>query len=204
MDQNHQERLINKAISEADDAKLQHVLEGTVGDTQAFCWATLRQFERRAERVILSTPREHGLQHAETHMLLVVAHDTVAHVRAIEMLLCAIGKPRNLPPAQVIRDQLREARNLLAAQRDERVLYWRLTRKHTPRVKRAYQRLGIDLPVGTIDKEVIAYYPPPDATEQEIADGYESVGTMGGLLRLPELGSAFRQLETALAELARP
>ena len=197
-----QRSLIEQALSKADEVKLRHVLEGTIGDTQSFCWATLRQFERRAEGGTLSTPREFGLQHAEKHLLLVVAHDTVAHVEAVEMLLERIGTPRKLPPVQQIRDQLREARNLLAAHRDERVLYWRLTGKHTPRVEKAYKRLRIHLPAGSIDTEIIAYYPPPDATEQEVADGYNSVGTVGGLLRLQELGAAFAQLESALAELA--
>ncbi|MDE0134114.1 MAG: hypothetical protein OXM54_04670 [Acidimicrobiaceae bacterium] len=202
MVQERQEDLIEIAIAEADDAKLWHVLDGTVGDAQAFCWATLWQFERRTEVGVVATPQDHGLQHAETHMLLVVAHDTVRHVIAVEMLLSALGSPQALPPAQAIRDQVREARNLLAAHRDERALYWRLTRKHTPRVEAAYRRLGIDLPTGSIDTEIIAYYPPPDATEQEIADGYRSVGTVGGLLRLQELFAEFQQLETALAELA--
>ena len=110
-------------------------------------------------------------------MLLGVAQDAVSHVEAVERLLAKLGNPRELPPSKRIRDQLREARNLLAVHRDERVLYWRLTGEHTPHVVKTYRRLGVELPVGTIDKEIIAYGPPPGATEDEIEAGYAGIGT---------------------------
>ena len=134
-------------------------------------------------------------------MLLVVAHDTIAHVEALEKLFEAIDEPKNLPPTERIRKQLREARNLLAARRDERVLYWRLTGKHTPHVKKIYKRLQIDLPDGTIDKEIISFSSPQGATKEETAEGYESVGTVGDMLSLRDLHSALKDLEAALEAL---
>lgn len=135
-------------------------------------------------------------------MLLGVAQDAVSHVTLIEQLLQAIGEPRELPPEADIRDQLREARNLLAVHRDERVLYWRLTGEHTPHVVKTYKRLGLELPEGTIDTEIVAYAPTPGATEDEIAEGYARVGLVGELLSLRELHFAFKQLEADLNELA--
>ena len=113
-----------------------------------------------------------------------------------------MGDPRELPPSKRIRGQLREARNLLAVHRDERVLYWRLTGEHTPHVATTYKRLGLELPEGTIDKEIVAYAQPPAATEDEIADGYSRVGMVGELLSLRELHFAFTELEADLDELA--
>ena len=197
-----QPRLIQEAIASASDSELSHALEGTIGDAQSFCWATLRQFERYTVFPERSTPRSYGLVYAEKHMLLGVAQDAVAHVEAVERLLGRMGDPRELPPTKRIRDQLREARNLLAVHRDERVLYWRLTGKHTPHVVKTYERLGLELPEGTIDKEIVAYGPPPGATEDEIADGYARVGMVGELLSLRELHFAFTELEADLDELA--
>ena len=142
------------------------------------------------------------LQFTEKHMLLGVAHDAVAHVAAVERLLEKMGDPRELPPSSRIRDQLREARNLLAVHRDERVLYWRLTGKHTPHVVKTYKRLGLELPEGTIDKEIVAYGPEPWKTGDEIEAGYASVGTVGDMLSLRKLRLAFEALEADLDELA--
>lgn len=197
-----QPRLIEEAIESASDAELRVALEGTIGDAQSFCWLTLRQFERYTVFPERSTRRDYGLLHAEKHMLLGVAHDAISHVEAVEKLLIRVGDPRELPPAQRIRAQLREARNLLAVHRDERVLYWRLTGEHTPHVVKTYKRLGLELPEGTIDKEIVAYAPPPGATEDEIAEGYARVGMVGELLSLRELHFAFTALEADLDELA--
>ena len=67
------------------------------------------------------------------------------------------------------RVQLQETRNLLAAHRDERVLYRRLTGEHTPRAIKAYLRLGIEVPEGSMDSEIIAYGSPPGASDEEAA-----------------------------------
>ena len=198
-----QRQLIDTAIKSADASTLRSALEGTIGDAQSFCWATLRQFERRADYTNLSTRRDYGLQHAEYHMLLGVAHDTVSHVTEIEKLLDAMGQPVTLAPDGRIREELREARNLLATHRDERMLYRRLTGKHTPHVVESYKRLGLTLPSGSIDKEIIAYAPPPGATEREIAEGHARVGTVGDMLSLQDLYCAFKRLETDLDDLAR-
>lgn len=198
-----QRRLIEAAVVSADDSKLRSALDGTVGDTRSFCWATLRQFERYAGYRTLSTPKDFGLQHADYHMLISMARDTVLHVEIIERLLSAIEKPRALPPQQKLRYEIREARNLLAVHREDRVLYRRLTGKHTPHVIATYQRLGLDPTQGSIDTQIIAYSPPPDATDEEIKAGYASVGTVGrGLLSLRELKEAFKELESVLSELA--
>ncbi|MXY09975.1 MAG: hypothetical protein F4Z00_11165 [Acidimicrobiaceae bacterium] len=203
-DLQQQRKLINKAISSADEARLRRALQGTIHDAQSFCWATLRQFDRRGTYKGSSTPQDYGLKHAEYHMLVGVADDAVSHVKWIERLLVKMDEPRELPPDGRLRQQLREARNLLAVHRDERVLYWRLTDEHTPRVKAAYGRLGLELPDDSIDTEIIAYFPPPGATDDEIEDGFASIGTVGGgLLSLRDLYFAFKQLETELDELAQ-
>ena len=203
-DRKKQRQIIEKAISSASEARQQRALQGTIHDAQSFCWATLRQFDRRGTYRGLSTPQDYGLKHAEYHMLLGVADDAVSHVRWIERLLAERDEPRELPPNERIRRQLREARNLLAVHRDERVLYWRLTDEHTPRVKAAYERLDVKLPDDSIDKEIIAYFPPPRATDEEIEAGFASIGTVGsGLLSLRDLYFAFKQLEADLDELAQ-
>ena len=203
-DLQEQRQLIEEAISSVDEARRQRALQGTIHDAQSFCWATLRQFDRRTTYKGLSTPEDYGLQHAEYHMLLGVADDAVSHVRWIERLLVKMAEPRELPPDERIRKQLREARSLLAVHRDERVLYWRLTDEHTPRVKAAYERLDVELPDGAIDTEIIAYFPPPGATDEEIEAGFARIGTVGGgLLSLRDLYFAFKQLEVDLDELAQ-
>ena len=63
--------------------------------------------------------------------------------------------------------------------------------------------LKLDPSQGSIDTEIIAYSPPPDATDEEIEAGYDSVGTVGrNLLSLRELYAAFKQLESHLDKLA--
>ena len=199
----NQRQLIEEAISSADDSKLRYALEGAIGDTRSFCWATLRQFERRTGYRGLSTPQDVGLQHADYHMLLAIGRDTILYVEVIERLLRAIGEPKELPPDERIRYGIREARNLLAVHREERVLYRRLTGKHTPHVIETYERLGLGPPQGSIDTEITAYSPPSDATDEEIEAGYASIGTVGrGLLSLGALYTAFRQLGCDLDELA--
>ena len=197
-----QQRLIKAALSSADLPQLRATLGGTLGDTRSFCWATLRQFDRRDGYTHFSKPQDHALDHAEKHMLLVIAHDTVRHVEVVEMLLARIGSAEQLPPDSALREQLREARNLLAEHRDERVLYWRLTAQHTPHVAETYQRLGVALPNKTIDSEIIAYASPPDASDEDIAQGSASVGMIGGILSLNKLRDSFRQLERDLDRLA--
>ena len=182
---------------------MRRVLSGTLGDTRAFCWATLRQFERRDRGKVLATPKDFGLDHAETHLLLVVANDTLSHVKWVEEILDKVGEPRDLPPERELRDRIREARNLLATHRDERALYWRLTSQHTPHVVRTYKRLNVSLPSGTIDTEVIAYSPPPGASAEEMEEGYSRVGLVGGLLPLRRVHEAFFKLESDLDDLAR-
>ena len=200
-----QKQLIKTAIESTDNSTLRLALEGTIGDTRSFCWATQRQFKRYYEEVTtLASAQDYGLHHAEKHMLIVVAQDTVLHVKGVERLLDAIGEPRALPPDRRIRDQLRQARNLLCAHRDERVLYRRLTGKHTPHVVDVYRRLGLELPDKSIDTEIVAFSPPPGATSEETKAGYSLVGMLGGgLLSLRELGYAFAQLEADLDELAK-
>jgi hypothetical protein len=154
-----QRELVSAAIAAADEAHLRYTLDGTVGDAQAFCWAALRQFERKYAPQALQTPKDFGLSHAELHLLLIVAHEAVSHVELVEQLLSSLGEPQPLPPDNELRDRLREARNLLAEHRDERALYWRLTAKKTPHVIETYSRLGIPLPDGSIDSEILGLLP---------------------------------------------
>ena len=197
-----QRRLLAEALSNANEAQLRHALDGTIGDTQAFCWAALRQFDCRDEAPDRRTPQDFGLRHADLHLLLIVAEETAAHVVMLEKLLTALDEPHSLLPDLVLRDRLREARNLLAEHRDERVLYWRLEDTHTPHVVDVYSRLGVALPEGPIDSEVLGYAPPPEATPRDIARGLAEVGTVGGLLSLPKLHAAPEELEMALRGLA--
>jgi hypothetical protein len=176
--------------------------DGTIGDTQAFCWAALRQFDRRESAQTRSTPKEFGLRHADLHLLLLVAEEAVAHVVWVEKLLCTVGEPQTLPPDEPLRRKLREARNLLAEHRDGRVLYWRLTGSHTPHVIASYQELEVPMPSGAIDSEVVGYGAPPGATPDEVAEGQSLIGTIGGLLSLPQLRAAFIALQDGLADLA--
>ena len=204
-DWKEQRKLLKSALSEASPDLRLRVLDGTIGDAQAFCWAALRQYERRREPPAAGTPMPQvfGLAHADLHLLLVVAHETVAHVERVEQLLRVIGRPESLSPSVSVRHRLREARNLLAEHRDERVMYWRLTGKHTPHVIRTYEGLDLPAPEGSIDSEIIGYgQPPPGATAEQVEAGRASVGTVGGLLSLPALHGELARLEAELQALA--
>jgi hypothetical protein len=187
--QAEQRKLVERALVDASDAVKRHALDGTIGDTQAFCWGALRQFERlnaQYEQVAWDA-RAFGLAHADLHSLLILAAETVSHVERVEDLLRSIGEPQHLPPRPELRDPLREARNLLAEHRDERVLYWRLTRRHTPHVGQVYERLDVSLPLG------------PD----EVIDTQTLFpGIVGGLLELPDLRDSLEELEHELDALA--
>lgn len=196
-----QRQLIKHAIASADEATLRYALEGTISDTQSFCRATLLQFIRRTEHLVRS-PRDYGLEYVERHMLIEVAHDTLSQVSVVEGLLERIGEPRSLPPNKELRIQLREVRNLLAVHRNEHILYWRLTRTHTPHVVEVYGRFGWSLPDSGIDKEIIAYFPIPWATDEENAAGFATVGTVADVLSLPDLKANFRELDSDLTDLA--
>ena len=176
--------LVKNALATADDAVKRYVLGATIEDNLAFCWAALRQFERRDEVTQLGSRNEFGLHHGDFHLLLIIAHETVSHVEWVERILDLIGEPQSLPPDQLLRDRLREARNLLAEHRDERVVYRRLTLKHTPHVVETYRELGVPLPAGSIDSENL------------------STGMVGGLLSLPDLEAAVHRLSDDLEALS--
>ncbi|MEQ1873678.1 MAG: hypothetical protein ABL953_08135 [Ilumatobacteraceae bacterium] len=197
-----QDALLTDAITDATEDHLRYALDGTIGDTQSFCWAALRQYDRKFGLHVARTPKGFGLQHADLHLLLVVAHEAVSHTELVERLLGQLGETQSLPPDPVLRLRLREARNLLAEHRDQRVLYRRLTARHTPHVIDTYSRLGIQLPDGSIDSEILGYFPPPGATMVEVTEGHASVGLVGGMLSLPELHAALFALERDLEELA--
>jgi hypothetical protein len=197
-----QHALIEGALAAAPAEVLRHALDGTVGDTQAFCWGALRQFERRGADQPGTMPRDFGLRHVDLHVLLIVACETVSHVEVLERLLASLGVPRHFPPGPELRSRLREARNLLAEHRDERVLYWRLTARHTPHVEATFRRLGVELPNGTIDSEVLGYFAPEGATAGEVEEGLSSVGILGGLLSQRQLHAELIELEHELGELA--
>ena len=173
-----------------DDAYLSRLLEtldGTLGDALAYCWGAIRQVERYTNVSTFSTPRDFGLHHVEEHLLFTVASDSLSHLDLVERLLQEINDlcQQDVTPLldalsvacpTSFRDRLRETRNLLAAHCDERVLYRRLTGEHTERVVKAYLRLGIEVPEGSIDSEIISYSPPPGASDEEAAEGASSVG----------------------------
>lgn len=196
-----QRKLIASALAAASEDRRRDTLEGSIGDAQAFCWAALRQFDRKALGVESGTPRDYGLHYADGHLLLVVAQEAVDHAAVVEALLRSMGEAQELPPSSNLRFRLREARNLLAEHRDERVLYWRLTGLHTPHVIERYASLGLSA-TGSIDSEVVGFSPFGIGDEAEIAAGFASVGTVGGLLSLPQLRSALVDLEVQLLALA--
>ena len=189
-----------------DDAYLSRLLEtldGTLGDALAFRWGTIRQGERYANVPTLSTPRDFGLHHVEEHLLFTVASDTLFHLDLVERLLqevndvCQQDVTPHLDALSIacptgFRDRLRETRNLLAAHRDERVLYRRLTGEHTARAIKAYLSLDIEVPEGSLDSEIIAYASPPGASDEEATEGASSVGQIGG--RIAHLGEITRRM----------
>jgi hypothetical protein len=102
-------------------------------------------------------PRQFGLECDVLHLLLIVTDDTVSHVRIVERLLRSMHEPTQ-PSDPVLRRRLRQARNLLAAHRDERALYLRLTGRHTPHVEAVYAQLGVALPY-QLDRQPYAPLP---------------------------------------------
>ena len=194
-------------------SRLLRTLDGTLGDALAFCWGTIRQVERCANVPTLSTPRDFGLHHVEEHLLFTAANDALSHLDLVERLLeevksfCQqdvtphLDALSNACPTS-FRDRLRETRNLLAAHRDERVLYRRLTGEHTARAINAYLRLGIEVPEGSMDSEIIAFSPPPGASDEEAAEGASRVGQIGGgIAHLGEITQRMGQLDEALSSL---
>ena len=171
-----------------DDAylsRLLRTLDGTLGDTLTFCWGAIRQVERYADVVTLSTPRDFGLHYVDEHLLFTAAHDALS----------------NAYPTR-FRDRLRETPNLLAAHRDERVLHRRLTGEHTARAINAYLRLGIEVPEGSMDSEIIAYARPSGASDEEAAEEASRVGEIGGgIAHSGEIAQRMRQLDKALSSL---
>lgn len=199
-----------------DDAYLSRLLgtlDGILGDTRSFCWGAIRQAERYASVPTLSTPRDFGLHHVEEHLLFTAASDALSHLDLVERLLqevnslCQQDMTSHLDALSIacptgFRDRLRETRNLLAAHRDERVLYRRLTGEHTERAIKAYLRLGIEVPEGSMDSDVIAYARPPGASDEEAAVGASSVGQVGGgIAHLGKITQRMGQLEKALNSL---
>ena len=194
-------------------ARLLGTLDGTLGDAQAFCWGAIRQVERYAKAPTLTTPRDFGLRHVEEHLLFTAANDTLTHLDLVERLLQEVNSLRqqdvtphldalSIACPKRFRDHLRETRNLLAAHRDERVLYRRLTGDHTGRVNDAYSELGLEVPEGSIDSEIVAYSPPPGASDEEAAEGASHVGQIGGgLAHLREIAQRMGQLDEALSTL---
>ena len=199
-----------------DDAYLSRLLgtlDGTLGDALAYCWGTIRQVERYANVPTLSTPRDFGLHHVEEHLLFTAASDALSHLDLVERLLhevnnlCQQDVTPHLDALSIacptgFRDRLRETRNLLAAHRDERVLYRRLTGEHTARAIKAYLRLGIEVPEGSMDSEIIAFSRPPGASDEEAAEGASRVGQIGGgIAHLGEITQRMGQLDEALSSL---
>ena len=193
--------------------RLLGTLDGTLGDALALCWGTIRQVERYANVPTLSTPRDFGLHHVEEHLLFTAASDALSHLDLVECLLREVKShcQQDVTPhldallsacPKDFRDRLRETRNLLAAHRDERVLHRRLTGEHTRRVFDAYKTLGIEVPKGSIDSEIIAYSPPPGASDEEANEGSFSVGQIGGgIAHLGEITRCMGQLDKALSSL---
>lgn len=193
-------------------SRLLETLDGTLGDALAFCWGTLRQLERYANVPTLSTPQDFGLHHVEEHLLFTAAGDALSYLDLVERLLqevkgfCQQDVTPHLDALSKacptgFRDRLRETRNLLAAHR-ERVLYRRLMGEHTARAVKAYLRLGIEVPEGSMDSEIIAYSPPPGASDEEAREGASSVGQIGGrIAHLGEVTQRMGQLDKALSAL---
>ena len=184
-----QRKLIAAALDNATEDVILATLDGTIGDAQAFCWAALEQYERRSHLFENQTRRDVGLHHTAMHVLLLLAHEAVDHASRVSQLLKRLEVPSELPPDASTRLLLAEARNLLAEHRDERVLYRRLTGRHTPHVEKVYKRLVIDLPTATIDSEQF----------DELGHRW---GSIGGLLSVPELCTQLADLEGRLDELA--
>ena len=173
----------------------------------------IRQVERYANVPTLSTPQDFGLHHVEEHLLFTAASDALSHLDLVERLLQEVNSlcQQDVTPhldtlsfacPTDFRDRLRETRNLLVAHRDERVLCRRLTGEHTKRAVKAYLRLGIEEPEGSMDSEIVAYARPPGASDEEAAVGASSVGQIGGgITHLGEITQRMGQLDKALSSL---
>lgn len=192
-----QEAEIDKAIrvlaeSAQGRERLRQTLNARISEALNVTRAALRQYDRREQP--LRGDEDPGRSHAEMHTLLLLAHEAVCTARQVTRLQDALGEEVSLAPKADTRVRLREARNLLAEHRDERVLYWRLTGEHTDHLKKRYAKLGIELPNGTIDVETLY-------SESELGARW---GTVGNLLSLPslngELGELADQLEALLPE----
>ena len=199
-----------------DDAYLSRLLwtlNGTLGDALTYCWGTIRQAKRYANVPTLSTPKDFGLHHVEEHLLFTAASVALSHLDVVEHLLREVSSfgQHDVKPhlhalskacPRCLRDSVREARNLLAEHRDERVLHQRLTGEHTERVSKAFSKLGINVPKGSIDSEIVAYAPPLGASDEEAGEGAFRVGQVGGgLAHLGEIAKSMGQLDEALSSL---
>ena len=175
-------------LSESDDGRerIQRTLNATISEALNHTRAALRQYERRDHP--LSGDGDPGQSHAEMHTLLLLAHEAICTSGQATRLLTALGKESSFSPDAQMRERLREARNLLAEHRDERVLYWRLTGEHTENVVKRYAQMNVELPAGTIDVET--FY-----SESEIGTRW---GTVGNLLSLPALHGELTALEEQL------
>ena len=185
-----QDRLIKTALRGADADRLRYTLDGTLSDTRSLVAGTLRQLERFGDIGDALGADDRGLHHAESHLLLHAAADAVAHLTLLERVRRRIDpKAPKLAPDDETRKRLREARNMLAAHREDRVLYRRLTNgEHTPRAILAYASLGIEIPPEGID--VTRYH----------LDG--SI-TVGDFLSFTELERQFKMLESQFEEMRR-
>ena len=77
-----------------------------------------------------------------------------------------------------------------------------MTGEHTARAIKAYLRIGIEVPEGSMDSEIIAYSPPPGASDEEANEGAFSVGQIGGgIAHLGEIAQCMGQLDKALSSL---
>ena len=189
-----EEKLVKAALRSADEAQLSVALDGTLSDTRSLVASTLRQAERFGDLTTAlrtgGTPREQGLQWADSQLLLHAAADAVATLKLLEKVRRRIDpKAPNLPPDEEMRRRIRQARNILAAHREDRVLYKRLSGgQHTPRAVDAWRDHGVEISEQGID--IVRYHP----------DG--SV-TMGDILSLTDLIRQFEELDEALEELYR-
>lgn len=185
-----EERLIKAVLRGADEGLLRYTLDGTLSDTQSLVSSTLQQLERFGGLADALGAEDQGLHSAQSHLLLHAAADAVATLKLLEKIHRRLdSKAAKFPPDDETRRRLRHARNILAAHREDRVLYRRLTKgQHTPRAIHAYRGLGVEIPPEGID--VTRYHP----------DG--SI-TVGDILSLTDLERQFKLLEIELENLRR-
>lgn len=180
-----QTRLIDDALSDADVDTLQRTLVATVADALTICRGAQRQYDRRADP-LAESEIDWGKDYVEKHSLLLLAEEAVCHAEWVLRLLNQLGTPESLPLDGDQRKRLREARNLLAEHRDERVIYMRLTGRHTPHVRDVYREVGEEVPARSIDVE-------------QLGGGR----LLGNLLSLSRLGDDLGRLEVWLEGLQR-